>query len=1265
MPEEGRAPAGHAGESSRVGSKGSGGSAGGGARRASQLLAETGREFVVDVAGNNEFTQFFKMLKNGEVTERNVQEARQSYYQKKEALYFDYHKDAADALKRTNQKLLKIVKNDFFECGVVLAVLVNAVLIGARVSVPAGSASETVLGIMEYILQVVFLVEIVLRSQVFGFKHYYLRQPWHFLDLLIVIVAGAVALWILEPAGLMDFSQLVGFQLLRLLRVARVTHLVKEIPAFRTLWILMQGLIFSKRTIFWTALYLMLFVYMCGVFFHMLVRQSDAYETLPLWLQKNFATLGRTMLTLFQITLADRGFKTIRLVNDSIPGSSLAFLVYIFASIMIMRLVLAIFVENIWRLLMGDEINQALSKTERSNKKHFEQVRAIFWELDSDDDGHISLEELELATLNNELMHKLKLCGLSAEVATEIFHALDDGLHVVPIDNFLKALVQMRTTPKSRETLIMQRSLRDIDRMMNESEEIITSCDNGYAKAADDLQTIADDLSHLANIYRARGGDKLQLSRERLRQKTGSRPPGAAALTIDMSHCTHESDDLEQPQICTTSRGTGRLMKLPESPLVRQATSKTPMNGASLSILDGSKHLDSSKHSFGSSKHKEVSPSALLALADPETCSDEDGDVALVQTKGALFRAALRHMGLLDQGLKTLIGEEKFSKALAQYSASDVVRTQRAFAELCDGLTRGNNGLVTAEALVHALATGSGPLPASSDVIYFEERILAGALDGMPEPVTINAFLAVAADIGISVDMATWVFHQVTLSKPLISVKEFCRSLALAEPCLPLAVLGKVLRTLINAALKRACSGSGGAISEFGLLRLGLLREHAKKIMGRTGKMQSAEDLCWLLLQDKEREGELWQALPAFLSNALMADNNDGSGIEPSASWSLDAFTSSCRAEGIAESDARIAFLLLDLDLDGSMQLQDMSGTRNAAVRVALSVLNVQISLAALGLKAAMSTISVAELKAMSTMSVASVLSLPENETSPNATDDASTVSLTPGVFGQIVNQLVGTVNDRVRRERAKAFFTLHFGRQVPSPREVAVVLVTQHNGFGFGLVPLFIAGLSSLGIGSGIVDRSVFVAALVQQGCPEWVATAVFCQASPEGLQTLPAEHLTRGLSEPGVSAKAPTSLRHELILSIGPSSGDGIRGLVALGFDRQLVGRALPSEQDPFLLLEEGKASWSWEDVAFALAGTSPPSRVDPGTWRQARRLIIAKAVQPLLMRGDASNPRADELAQVFFESLGIPGKVVDGFLAKVVASSPSELLGALAPI
>merc|ERR1719247_1352117 len=94
-----------------------------------------------------------------------------------------------------------------------------------------------VIDLMDQFFTLVFVLEVVLRSLVFGWRETIFGGIYRFLDFLLVMVTGVLLTWILEP---MDMA--TGFwgnlQVLRVLRLIRIVRVVRSIPFFHQVYLI-------------------------------------------------------------------------------------------------------------------------------------------------------------------------------------------------------------------------------------------------------------------------------------------------------------------------------------------------------------------------------------------------------------------------------------------------------------------------------------------------------------------------------------------------------------------------------------------------------------------------------------------------------------------------------------------------------------------------------------------------------------------------------------------------------------------------------------------------------------------------------------------------------------------------------------------------------------------------------------------------------------------------------------------------------------------
>jgi len=126
---------------------------------------------------------------------------------------------------------------------------------------------------LEHVFLIIYTVELALRFFAFGLSA--LKTPWVFFDLILVAM-GILSVYVVGP--IVSYVQskhgdnsvqdsMAGLLVLRMLRLFRLARVVRLLVIFKTLWVLIRGLIGSAGTISYTfcLIFLILYIFSCMI----------------------------------------------------------------------------------------------------------------------------------------------------------------------------------------------------------------------------------------------------------------------------------------------------------------------------------------------------------------------------------------------------------------------------------------------------------------------------------------------------------------------------------------------------------------------------------------------------------------------------------------------------------------------------------------------------------------------------------------------------------------------------------------------------------------------------------------------------------------------------------------------------------------------------------------------------------------------------------------------------------------------------------------
>lgn len=361
-----------------------------------------------------------------------------------------------------------------FDTMIGLVIILNGITIGvqaqASAKIPLGCSSECVcedylegivcypvpewVDILEWFYLVVYCIELGLRFYVFRLP--VLRSSWVRLDCFLVL--SAIVDVILTQVR-WENQYVQGLMLVRTFRLARLARAVRLLVAFQTLWMLVQGLLHSILTLFWTFVMILTLVFIFAVLGMEIIlvdRELPLDHPYNIAAQNNFRTLLDASLILLQCFCWD----SIATVYRPLVKHKLYLFLYFMGvqlvlAIALMNLVTAIMVEG--SLAQADEDKEAKKAyASAKRKKQMERLWDMFNELDEDGSGELTMEEIDHAppSIRAQLV---EIAG--TEDIGSLFEMLDyDGSGTVGTDEFCDGVIKAANgvTPVEMSRLIKQ-----------------------------------------------------------------------------------------------------------------------------------------------------------------------------------------------------------------------------------------------------------------------------------------------------------------------------------------------------------------------------------------------------------------------------------------------------------------------------------------------------------------------------------------------------------------------------------------------------------------------------------------------------------------------------------------------------------------------------------------------------------------------------------------------------------------------------------------
>ena len=217
-----------------------------------------------------------------------------------------------------------LVNSQWFEYFIIAVIIVNGIILGLETSSTVSRLYGDLLYLGNDIALGVFIVEAALKMLAFWPRpHRYFRDGWNVFDFLIIVFA-------LVPA--------TG-QFAMIARLARLLRVVRLISAIRDLRLIVAALVRSIPSVGHVMMLMSIVAYIYAIMGHQLFHQHDP---------EHWGTLGRSLLTLFNITTLDNWTQIMNAAMVHHPWSWVYFVSFVVVgTFVVINLFIAIIINSL------------------------------------------------------------------------------------------------------------------------------------------------------------------------------------------------------------------------------------------------------------------------------------------------------------------------------------------------------------------------------------------------------------------------------------------------------------------------------------------------------------------------------------------------------------------------------------------------------------------------------------------------------------------------------------------------------------------------------------------------------------------------------------------------------------------------------------------------------------------------------------------------------------------------------------------------------
>jgi Ca2+-binding EF-hand superfamily protein len=359
-----------------------------------------------------------------------------------------------------------------------LIILLNAALTGVEVEQRLSGNPTLPFRQFEIVFTMIYVFELILRIVAGGFMKVNIpinvKREWGKRDeypYSFLMPAALVNEWVLFDGFLVSvsimalaaetFQNITGVTptFLRLLRLLRLLRALRPFIQFRTLYILVRGLLNSMSVMLSTIVITTLLLYIGGLaileFITLPALEGEFQEEFPeaafALIATKYSRLWPTMLSILEIMLLDSPSEKYRIFIESQPKYALLFIpILVVTAIVLMNLVTAVFVD--FSMISGKEERDSTRRKEALQRQVLlDEISYLFSRIDENQDGVVSFEEIMNAP--SEIKDKIsKAIGMGIiadevdldafkEAIGTLFAILDvDGSKSLSVEEFVNGI---------------------------------------------------------------------------------------------------------------------------------------------------------------------------------------------------------------------------------------------------------------------------------------------------------------------------------------------------------------------------------------------------------------------------------------------------------------------------------------------------------------------------------------------------------------------------------------------------------------------------------------------------------------------------------------------------------------------------------------------------------------------------------------------------------------------------------------------------------
>jgi len=273
---------------------------------------------------------------------------------------------------------------------------------------------------------------------------------WNVFDAFL-IGFGIIDQILMAIQGNNDGTDVTFVRSMRILKMAKILRAVRVLRMFSELRLLMNSLVGSMTSLFWsicmliTVFFIFALIFVQGAATFLISMGDDASSVIVTNTQDAFGSVQIAMISMFMVCTGGEDWKIFYdLIKEAGTLHAAIFLFYVaFVQIAVLNILTGVFVENALKLAQPDREAMALEHR-KLELEEANALRNICKEFDVTGSGTIKAIDFYRQVANEKLKACLRVLGLNIRDAQLFFQMLSTTSDEVDIDEFVNGCMKLK-----------------------------------------------------------------------------------------------------------------------------------------------------------------------------------------------------------------------------------------------------------------------------------------------------------------------------------------------------------------------------------------------------------------------------------------------------------------------------------------------------------------------------------------------------------------------------------------------------------------------------------------------------------------------------------------------------------------------------------------------------------------------------------------------------------------------------------------------------